>query len=80
MKKRYEKPQIEIENFRLSERIAACDAGSDYGSVLEQGWLTLGYFSSDCGIEVSEGSELTGVGDVKYCYHTSAEGSTLFSS
>lgn len=77
MKKRYEKPQIEIENFRLSERIAACDAGNDY-SILEA-WKGLNYFSNECEVEPASG-DLPEIGDVKYCYHTSAEGSTLFSS
>lgn len=82
MKKRYEKPQAEIEQFQLSERIASCDAGSDYSDVLNEAWIQgFGYFTSgSCNVEAPEGEDLPGVGDVKYCYHTSAEGSTLFSS
>lgn len=77
MKKEYEKPQIEIEDFKLSEGIAAgCDAGNDY-SILEA-WKSQGYFNDDC--TITEWDDLPEIGGVKYCYHTSAEGSTIFSS
>lgn len=81
MKKKYEKPQIAVENFQLCERIASCNAGNDNRDVLIQGWQALGYFNSgECTLGVNEGDELPETDGVKYCYHTSSDGYTLFSS
>lgn len=74
MKQQYEKPQLMMEDFRLSENIAAC--GGKFGNHID--WINslngfFGYFGSDlpeltCGNgEPPEGFEL---GDL--CYHTSA--------
>lgn len=86
MKKAYTKPEIVIEDFLLSEHIAACSGKDDFqnnvgismddlinfGHVFTQG-------DSACWMIAEDGG--TGMWNNEfYCYFTSANGRTLFSS
>ena len=89
MKKSYQKPEICIENFLLSEMIASCEyqltmqtSGNCATNVSEDaimsGWKELGLFNAGCTEEVSEGMDLVWPG-TKLCYHTSV-GYSVFAS
>ena len=88
MKKLYIKPEMLIENFLLSERIANCTStdpafttGCDV--VIDEealaGFKALGYpnlFSTICKEQVTGGVDINLDGTVDLCYHTST-GSSL---
>ena len=83
MKRAYLKPEISIENFLLSDRIANCtsaDPAFSNGCSIEvasnvlQGFQALGLFNSgmSCSKEASGKFDLNGDGNVDVCYHTSS--------
>lgn len=89
MKKIYNKPEICIENFLLSEMIASCSftvtasttetcATNIDEDVLMNAWKALGLFSSGCKDSVETGDKLIWAG-TKLCYHTS-QGAGVFAS
>lgn len=90
MKKKYQKPQLELENFRLTEAVSACEDGRylfntaqtcgnnyDYADQMNKAF---GYFNSDyegtCDKVIPNGykDDINGT-----CYHTST-GRNVFSS
>lgn len=86
MKKAYTKPEIVIENFLVSEHIAACSSedeffnnvGSSMEDLIEFGKALTS--SETCWIIVEEGYKYETGNNKFYCYFTSAAGSTIFSS
>lgn len=89
MKKKYQKPQLELENFRLTEAVSACEdgrylfnteqtCGNNYDYEDEM-FKAFDYFNSGykftCKNTIPEGFE-DGKGT---CYHTST-GKNVFSS
>lgn len=89
MKKPYQKPQLCVENFLLSEMIASCAyritvqttdncATNISEDILMAGWKELGLFTTGCQDVVQEGQDLIWSG-TKLCYHTS-QGTSVFSS
>lgn len=90
MKKTYQKPEVCVENFLLSEMIASCDyritaqtssncATNVDEDTLMNGWKALGLFSDgSCTDQVGYGDELIWEG-TKLCYHTSSS-TNVFSS
>lgn len=85
MKKAYTKPEIVIENFLLSEHIAACSGKDEFlnnvGTSMDDliGFANALTSKETCDLIVQEGYEFA-QGDTFYCYFTSAAGSTIFSS
>lgn len=84
MKKKYEKPVFVQENFLLSEHIAACTPGlmNNLDVTLEDIWgFSNKYFNADihCTTIVNDGDSFN-FGGTLLCYHTSADGGTIFSS
>ena len=88
MKKKYQKPQLELENFRLTEAVSACEDGRylfntaqtcgnnyDYEDELFRAY---GYFNDGykykCAKPIPSGFEYNGT-----CYHGST-GKNVFSS
>lgn len=89
MKKKYQKPQLELENFRLTESVSACEDGRylfnteqtcgnnyDYEDELFKafGYFNGGYKGGKCDLLMQDGKEYNGT-----CYHTST-GRNVFSS
>lgn len=81
MKKVYKKPMLVIENFLVSEHIAACS--SSYANNIEFVEADLkfaGYFASgSCDYTLSDGETFNYNGE-QVCYHTYADNATVFSS
>lgn len=86
MKKAYTKPEIVIENFLLSEHIAACSGKDDFQNNVGISMDDLIGFGNaltaeqSCSLIVEEGLKYPIGNDKFYCYFTSAAGSTIFSS
>lgn len=82
MKKIYEKPLLAIENFMVSQHIAACtEAYANNIEIVKKDLMFLGYFSAEdnCGNTLLPGTIIQYDG-VDLCYHTSVATATLFSS
>lgn len=79
MKKVYKKPMFLVENFLLSDYVAACTydinfSSTDCNNVYDSEgnvffWLTNGIFADGCGIHYSE----TDISE-EICYHTPTSG------
>lgn len=88
MKKTYMKPEVQVENFLLSERVANCtssDPAFTTGCVVViddeilAGFAALGHpnlFSTSCSEQATGGIDINLDGNVDLCYHTSS-GSSL---
>ena len=85
MKKTYTKPDLQVENFLLSERVASCTSSDPafttgckvvIDSEILKGFAALGHpnvFSSDkCIEQVSGEIDINFDGSVDLCYHTSS--------
>lgn len=89
MKKTYKKPLLLIENFKLSENIAACDPSFGNNSNItlediEKAYNVLGYFANDTckkgePIENEPVKVFNGMTQIQLCYHGST-GLNVFSS
>lgn len=82
MKKIYEKPMLVIENFMVSQHIAACSPSYANNIQFVQDDLRFaGYFTTDeaCGKALVSGSTIIYNG-TQVCYHTSVDNATIFSS
>ena len=89
MKKTYKKPLLLIENFKLSENIAACDPSFGNNSNItlkdiEEANKVLGYFANDTctkgePIENQPVNVYNGMTQIQLCYHGST-GLNVFSS
>ena len=86
MKKAYTKPEIVIENFLLSEHIAACSGKDEFlnnvGTSMDDliGFANVLTSKETCSVIVEEGYKFDLGNNKFYCYFTSAAGSTIFSS
>ena len=89
MKKTYKKPLLLIENFKLSENIAACDPSFGNNSNItlediEEAYKVLGYFANGActkgePIENQPVKVYNGMNQIQLCYHGST-GLNVFSS
>ncbi len=82
MKKAYAKPMAIVENFLLSEHIAACSGEFSNAIDFTNGLKFAGYFADDTCAEdkrLTEGSPFTYNGE-EYCYHSFVDNKTVFSS
>lgn len=87
MKKKYEKPEMIIENFILGDRISSCTSSDPVfqgGCTVEIDENVLdgfratrpNIFSSSCSDSVSGAIDVNGDGGADVCYHTSSGTST----
>ncbi len=84
MKKIYTKPELFVENFLLSERVASCDSEDPaftngcevtVDSEVLAGFAALGHpnlFSTSCEEQATGGVDINLDGNVDLCYHTSS--------
>lgn len=82
MKKPYNKPMIMVEVFSLSENIASCTPGlMNNLNITEDILKDMGLFTATqlCEVVVENGDKITWDKE-QLCYHTSADGSVIFSS
>lgn len=82
MKKVYKKPMLIIENFLVSEHIAACSTSYANNIEFVEGDLRFaGYFNLEegCTQVLTDGSSFLYNGE-QVCYHTYADNATIFSS
>lgn len=80
MKKVYKKPMLVIENFMLSEHIAACSPqfANNIEFVVDD-LKFAGYFTDGCSRVISDGSSFIYNG-TQVCYHTYVDNAIVFSS
>lgn len=87
MKKEYQKPQMVVENFMLSDYIAACtnqitfSTGCENTLVGEAGdyiglMIQIGYFGNDCQRYIPDGADMNGI----WCYHNTSGTYQVFAS
>lgn len=82
MKRIYEKPMLAIENFMVSQHIAACSPSyANNIEIVQEDLKYAGYFA-DKG--VCENALVPGItiiyNGTRVCYHTSVDNATIFSS
>lgn len=78
MKKEYAKPLLIVEDFTLSEHIAACDENYANHLTWVQGLNVWGYFTDNTGFTCSKEPDEFCDSD-EFCYHTSV-GTSVFGS
>lgn len=80
MKKVYEKPMFAMENFMVSQHIAACSPSyANNIEFVQEDLKFAGYFTEGCGKALVPGITLIYKG-TQVCYHTSVDNATIFSS